>query len=131
VISLGLVFGSAGCGRIQNAAQQSRSMNDLKLIGIWYHNYHAATNKGPEKAEDLKGYAADDPKVYQALVDGKFVFIYGVKLADMTAGSSNTVLAYEAEAPTKGGAVLFGDGSVRRLSAQEFQGATKAQKAAS
>jgi hypothetical protein len=44
----------------------------------------------------------------------------------MTAGTGNTVLGYEKDAPTKGGLVLMGDASVREMSADEFKNAPKA-----
>ena len=42
-------------------------------------------------------------------------------LKDMTQGSSNTILAYEKDAPEKGGMVAHGDGSVKKLTADEFK----------
>jgi prepilin-type processing-associated H-X9-DG protein len=45
----------------------------------------------------------------------------------MTQGTSNTILAHEANAQTNGGIVLMADGSVRQMTAAEFQAAPKAQ----
>jgi hypothetical protein len=42
------------------------------------------------------------------------------------AGPSNTVLAYEKDVPARGGLVLMGDASTRRMTAQEFAQAPKA-----
>ena len=42
--------------------------------------------------------------------------------------AANTILAYEKDAPTKGGLCLFGDASVRKLTAEEFKQAPKAGK---
>ncbi len=96
-------------------------VNGLKQIGLAYHAIQDATNKAPTKAEDLGPYIENDKRLLGLLNNKDIVFIYGVKLLEMTDGSSNTVLAYEKDAPTKGGAVLYGDGSVRKMSADEFK----------
>lgn len=114
---------AAGCGGAGNA----RTANDLRGIGLMYHEYHNANAKAPDKLEDLKAYSSIDPKGYEALAAGQYVFVYGVRLLDMPEGTSKTVLAYEKDAPTKGGYVLMGDGSVQKLTAKEFQAAPKAQ----
>jgi hypothetical protein len=53
--------------------------------------------------------------------DGRLVFIWNVRILDMTDGTSNTILAYEKNTPTSGGFVIFGDAQVERLSAAEFK----------
>lgn len=118
----------AGCGGALNKAKTS---NDLKAIGLAYHNYINNNTKAPDKMDDLKPLLADEPKVAQGLADGTYVFIYGVKLTDMPDGTGSTVLGYEKDAPTKGGYALFGDGSVKQVSAKEFQAAPKAKAKAS
>jgi hypothetical protein len=95
--------------------------NDLKLIGLAYHNYIDTFRKGPTRAEDLMPFMENDARILAALQEGRIVFIYNVTLRDMTLGASNMILGYERDVPTRGGWVLFGDGSVRRLSADEFR----------
>ena len=46
----------------------------------------------------------------------------------MLDGSSNTILAYERDAPTRGGLVLFGDGHTENLSLAEFNAKPQAGK---
>jgi hypothetical protein len=124
VVTLGLgLLLLAGCDR----GGKMREMNDLKAIGIMYHEHAAVATKAPESAADLKPYAGTSPEAYQALVDGRVVFIYGVRHVDMSAGTANTVLGYLKDTPTAGGYALFGDGSVRKLSAEEFKQQPKAQ----
>jgi hypothetical protein len=101
----------------------------LKQLGLAYHGYLGANGgKAPAKADDLGPYVENDKKLLDALKSEDIVFIFGVRLVDMTAGSSNTVLAYEKDAPTKGGQVLYGDGSVKKLAADDFKKATLAKK---
>jgi len=102
--------------------------NDLKQIGLAYHNYHDATNKGPANAKDLAPYFENSKRLLDHLESKRIVFFYNVRLTQMTEGTSNTILAYEKDVPSKGGLVLLGDGSVRKVTADEFKKAPKAGK---
>jgi prepilin-type processing-associated H-X9-DG protein len=114
-----------GCGGVQQAAQRQKRANDLKQIGLAYHNYLDDNKQGPSRTEDLQKYLQDAPATYQALLNGQYVVVWGKTIQSMSAGAgtSNTVLGYEADAPTKGGNVLMGDGSVRYMTVQAFQSA--------
>jgi len=114
-----------GCGGVQQAAQRQKRANDLKQIGLAYHNHLDAEGKAPGQVKDLQKYLQDAPAVYQSLEKGDYVVQWGASLKNMTAGTSNTVLGYEADVPTKGGQVLMGDASVRTMTAQEYQAAPK------
>ena len=100
--------------------------NQLKMIGLAYHNHLDAKRQPPAKIEDLAPFYENDAKITAALKDGSVVFIWKSSIQNMTAGTSNTVLAYEKEAPDKGGLVLMADGSVKTMSAKEFKDAPKA-----
>jgi hypothetical protein len=111
-----------------DAADRTKKTNDLKQIGLAYHNCVGANNKPPARVEDLEPFYEKDAKITAALKDGTYVFFYNVKPTDMTQGTSNTILGYEKDAPTKGGVVLFGDASVKVLTAEEFAKTAKAGK---
>lgn len=114
-----------GCG---GAAQNAKNRNELKIIGLMYHNYMDRYNKPPAGVDDFEKLGAEYAEGVTALKSGKYVFIYGVGLNDMmNEGASNTVLGYESQAATNGGNVLMGDGFVKHMSAAEFQRAVKAQ----
>src|SRR5262249_45310017 len=102
---------------------------DMKAIGLAYHNYLDAKAKPPAKAEDLAPYLpkADAKRLVEALKSAEVKFIYNVRVVDMTAGSSNTVVAYVKGIEKAGGLVLYGDGSVRKLTAAQFKKATLAK----
>jgi hypothetical protein len=110
------------------ARADKRLANDLKQLGLAYHNYYADFNKGPANAEALAPYFENDKRILKLLKDEDITFFFGVGILQMPAGTTNTVLACEKEAPEKGGYVLMGDGSVRKLSPEEFKKAPKAGK---
>lgn len=104
-----------------------RITNDLKQIGLAYHNHFAAFKKAPAKAADLGPFIENDKRLLGLLDDKDIVFIFGVGILDMKDGTSNTILAYEKDVPTKGGVVLYGDGSVRKLTDDAFKKAILAK----
>jgi hypothetical protein len=114
-----------GCG-IRGAAQKAKRSNDLKEIGIAYHNYIDGFGQAPTKVDDLKNYMEGGDQAYQALANGDYVVLWGVHVTAMPSGASNTVLGYEKDVPTKGGLVLMGDAFVKQMSADEFKNAPKA-----
>ncbi len=117
---------AAGCG-VREAAQRQKAENDLKQIGLMYHNYADKHLKGPAKVEDLREFSADYAQAYEALKAGQYTLVLnGTTIPLMLQGASNTVLAYESDTPTKGGAVVMGDASVKRMTAEEFKKAPKA-----
>jgi hypothetical protein len=101
----------------------------MRDIGLAYHEYFADSNKAPKKAGDLDPYLKGGD-ANALLKSGDVVFIWDVTPLDMgnTGGSGNTIVAYEKDAPTKGGVVLFGDGAVKHLSAEEFKKSPQAKK---
>ena len=99
--------------------------NQLKMIGLAYHSY-SDNGRPPAKAEDLAPLYENDKKITAALKDGTIVVFWNSSFKNMPAGTSNTVLGYEKDAKDKGGLVLMADGSVRTMTAKEFNAATKA-----
>jgi hypothetical protein len=118
-----------GCGGVRNAAARVQRSNRLKSVALAYINYcDDNRGKAPTGAPDLQKYVSEFPDVSQALQNGDIVVYWNARVpADMLEqGSSNTVLAYEKDVPAKGGMVAMGDGSVREMTAAEFQTAPKA-----
>jgi hypothetical protein len=102
-------------------AEDARTTNDLKQIGLAYHLFINDNPRGPTKAEDLGPYLCNNKRLIDLLKNEDIYFFYKVGIAQMTAGTSRTILAFEKDAPKKGGLVLMGDGSVKKLSADEFK----------
>jgi hypothetical protein len=115
-----------GGGATSAGLPRQTKMNDLKELGVAFHSHVSTNNRGPAKLEDLAPFYNNDAKMTERLKEGIYVFYWNVNPTSLTQGTSNTVLAYEADAPSKGGAVLMADGSVKRMTAEEFQAAPKA-----
>jgi len=115
-------------GGVLAPAERAKAENDLKQIVLAYHEYING-GRPPAKPDDL--YAslggAQTPAA-QGLASGKYVFFWNVGLAQMTEGTSNTVLAYYKDTPTAGGPVGMADGSTKVMTADEFKNAPKAGK---
>jgi hypothetical protein len=100
----------------------------LREVGLAYHAYlQANNNSAPTALHHLHDKLAASPAASEHLKAGRIVFLYGVPLSAMRSGTSNTVLGYEKDTPTKGGLALYADGSVRPLTAQQFAAAVKAK----
>ncbi len=94
---------------------------DLRYLAL-YLQKHGKDGRLPAKLDELADLKREMPQVYQAIRDGAYVVSWGVPY------SAETIVAYERDAPSKGGVVLTGDGSVRVLSADAFQTAAKGGK---
>jgi hypothetical protein len=125
-VALGVCLLLGGKVRAEKADDATALSNDLKEILLAYHNY-GDKNKGsaPAKAADLAPFL--EKRALGRLEDKSVVFVYGVTIKDMTEGTSNTILAHEKDAPEKGGLVAYGDGSVKKLTADAFKKATVAK----
>ncbi len=124
VLVVAALVGLSGCPFGGNERERS---NNMKIIGVGWQNYCDANNKGPAKAADLGPYVENDKRILDALESGRIVLVYNVGLRDLIAsgpGTSMTVIAYEADVPTKGGWVALADASVRKVTPDEFKGLT-------
>jgi hypothetical protein len=110
-----------------DAARQQETIvqNDLKIIVVAYNLHNVDTGKPPAKAEDLAPYIdpeMKDKRLLEVLKSGKIQFQYNVPIAEIVKqGPAKTILAYEKDLPTKGGYAAFADGTVKKLTAEEFK----------
>jgi hypothetical protein len=125
-VALGCFLLLGGQARAQKPDDPTALENDLKEILLAYHTYIGKNNgSAPAKAADLARFL--EKRALTRLENKSVVFVYDVTLKDMTQGSSKTILAYEKDAPEKGGRVAYGDGSVKKLTADEFKKAIVAK----
>ncbi len=113
--------GGGGGGRADPAADA-----ELKHIGMAYHNYYDARKKGPPDADALRPLLAGDEGAYQGLKDGRYRFVWNADLLK-NLPSEETILAYQKDAPSQGGLVLYLDGSRKTLTAEQFKTARLAK----
>jgi hypothetical protein len=126
------LLAAVGCSPFRNAAERQQRNNMLKAIGIAYHVLNDQTMRPPAGPDDLAPFLGDFPDALQYLKSGEVVFVYGAPLKAIEqgdVGSSRTVLAYEKDAPTRGGLVLMADASTSFMTPEEFRGATLARPA--
>lgn len=115
-----LVAGCGGNNQDPNADPQKEELSDI--YGI-YQMFVKTHQKPPAALSDLKQFQAISPRAYQLLQEGKYIAVWGVNEQ-----SSETILAYEKDAPTNGGRAIMADGTVKRLDAPAFQNVPKPQK---
>jgi hypothetical protein len=127
-VLLGLAPGlmAPGCSqKSPTSPEQSLRQTELKQIWEVYTSYVTEKKRAPTSRADVQGYGTAFSEGMRALKGGQCVVIWGV--ADPMGASANRVLAYDKETPHQGGLVVFGNGTVKTLTAEEFQTAPKAE----
>ena len=128
-VALVLLF-AAGCGSKSgggggSVAPQASTLQEVADL------LRAAGSDGraPARVADLAKFATAYPGAYQAVKSGDVVVVWGAKMAGEgeAASAAANVIAYEKDAPTSGGYVLFTNGEVKQMTADEFKSAPKAK----
>jgi hypothetical protein len=123
-----VICGCAGEAK-KNGSPQEASKSDvvLEVIGL-IRNHCAAKGKGPQKIADLAPYETEYQRGYRAVKNGDVVVIWGCTVAGEGGGGSTSVVAHEKDVPTAGGEVGLENGTVKKMTADEFKGAPKSGK---
>jgi hypothetical protein len=115
---------ASGCGQKDNSDNITPQQSELSDIYGVYRNYMKShQGQPPEKLSDFKSTRRLNNATLRLLEEGKYVVVWGVKDKD-----SNTVLAYEKDAPTNGGWAVMADGALKQLDASAFQNVPKPEK---
>jgi len=95
------------------------------LVGVYRYIEYSKLPL-PRKAEDFADFVDSIPSAYERIKQGEFVVSWGVGRA-AAADVAKHILVYEKKAPAEGGAVLLRDGTVKMMTAEEFNAAPKAR----
>ena len=117
-----------GCG--PSAFVNSPEIYDLGSLEEVADLYRAASSVGKKPPTSMGDLARNRDTFflgYNALDKGEVIAYWGVA---MIPGDQPTeeILAYKADVPSKGGAVLMANGTVKKMTAAEFQAAPKPSK---
>jgi hypothetical protein len=125
VVCLLLSF-AGGCGP-SKVTFDPTGKEKLEEIGQMLKTVKIDGTKPPAKVADLGPVEPMVPLAAQDLRSGDIVYFWGAGLS--TGGNAaSTIVAHEKKVPAEGGWVLTQDGTVKRMSADEFRSAPKAGK---
>ena len=110
--------GNSAAMAVRRGIDRVKAQNYLTNIKTWYHTYNAKTVGRPPLK--ILGLIRRDGQAAALLQDGLLTLKTNSPL------SSDVVLAYETEPYTDGSRlVMMGDGSVKMMSAPEFQSVSR------
>jgi len=113
---------ATGCGDTKTSRPVSEERKAaLEELGQMLKALADEGKKPPARLAELDAVEPLIPVAGPAIRNGDIVYVWG---AGYAAGGTQLV-AYESKAATEGGFVLFQDGTVKNLSASEFQSAPK------
>lgn len=122
VAGLGILAGCSDKPRKMTLSEERKA--ELEELGHMLKTLAEEGRKPPTKLAELEPVEPMIPVASPAIRNGDIVYIWGVGYAS---GGAN-VVAYDKSVATEGGYVLLQDGTVKEMSANEFQSAPKAQK---
>jgi hypothetical protein len=126
-LGLSLVLAAAwlsGCsGKQADHGEGPTRTDELQDVAGMLRDYTATYNRGPSKAADLTQYQSTYPFGYRAVQSGELKVVWGATMGGEGGGGREVVIAYEKKVPSEGGAVLLENGTVKEMSADEFNAA--------
>lgn len=125
-LTLGIIcftLTSAGCSSKQPPLPDAKN-TELMQVGELYSMYIKQNQKPPTKPSDLRSMEAIYGGPVQAINRGDVLVSWGTPNGD-----GNVIIAVEKAGPQSGGWALFGDGSVKQVSAADVGAKFKEVKA--
>jgi hypothetical protein len=121
-----LVAGCGGTSTAPVAPQAQPAEASLNELGQLFQAFAQEKRRPPKDLADLASISPEMPAAEISLREGKIVVLWGGAYTTGPAGGA--ILAYEKGADTGGGLVLLQNGTVKSVSAAEFQAAPKPGK---
>lgn len=130
-LCLGLAIALVGCGSKQPApTQESATLSRLNDVAELYRVYSITNKKPPKNKAEAAKMENAVPSGLTPINTGDIVVFWGAELTDLGeepgSATSDKILAYEKDVPTKGGKVLTLDRRIKSMTAEEFTAAPKA-----
>lgn len=124
-----LLAHSSGCGKGSTNPGGSAPDKASELQDVGTMLQLAGGNKPATKLADLAKLEGNFPQAHASLRSGEIVVMWGVKMPGEgdIASAPQEVVAYEKKASTEGGLVLYLNGKVSKLSADQFKSAKMAK----
>jgi len=120
-----VVFASA-CTRETKPPPPPSAEEGMKELAGIYRYIEYSKLPLPRKPEDFSDYVDSMPSAFERIKQGDYVVAWGAGRSTAS-GAAEQILVYEKKAPTEGGAVLLRDGTVKQMTAAEFNAAPKAK----
>ncbi|HEY2786612.1 MAG TPA: hypothetical protein VGJ05_16720 [Fimbriiglobus sp.] len=131
----GLVWGTAlfaiGCsgGNGGVGPETTPTESALQEVSDLIRSVSNTTGRPPARASDFNKLESIYPNGVKAVKSGDVVVLWGAAVAGEgnLASAGEKIVAYEKNAPTQGGFVLFVNGKVKKMTSAEFAAAPKAK----
>ena len=116
---------AVGCSSSPDTASAlvKERKDGLEELGLLLKSLAEEGRRPPDKLAALGPVEPMLPIAGPAIRNGDLIYLWGAGFA----AGGNQVVAYEKKVPTDGGFVLLQDGSVKEMTAAEFQAAPKAK----
>jgi hypothetical protein len=121
---------AVGCSSSKKGgdAQAPGVADHLHEVATLLRSYGGQSGRGPGKPADLARYESGAPLGYLAVKSGEIIIVPGATMpGEGEKSGTEAIVAYEKNAPTAGGYVLLHNGTVKQMTAAEFQAAPKAK----
>jgi hypothetical protein len=101
----------------------------LRDVGELCRHYQASRKKPPQKITDIGTVRSMGANGYDALASGEIVLLCNATLPDLDEdpghSESSEILAYMKDVPQNGGHVLLLNGTIKKMTADEFKSAPR------
>ena len=119
-----------GCSSHPPAGEMTAEATTLQELNDLLHSAAGRIGHPPAKLSDLDRYQSMFHRAYWAVKSGDVVVLWGTPLkGEGEVKKDEKVVAYQKNALTEGGYVLFTDGTVKKLTAGEFAAGRLSQEA--